>query len=91
MNYATVLKELILGSGMSFREVSRSLGKSGEWARNVSQEGRSPKLETVVDIADVCGYDVVIVNRDTGEEKRIEPSDGADGEWEKYGRDEMGA
>lgn len=61
-------------AGVSLAEISRRLGRSSEWARNVAQPTRSPSLATVANFADVCGVDVCLVDRKTGETiARIDP------------------
>lgn len=60
--------------GASMRGVSVALGKADTYVRNVSQPSRSPALATVVDVADVLGYDLVLVRRSDGTELgTIEP------------------
>lgn len=48
------------------QSVSRAMGKDPTWCRNTSRPGRSPELATVADVADVLGYDVAIVDRESG-------------------------
>lgn len=67
MDYSDVLSGLIHHAGISYGETSRRLGKSPNWALNSSAPGRNPKLSTVADVADVCGVDVKLVDRETGE------------------------
>jgi hypothetical protein len=62
-----VLGYLIKASGFSYGKVSRELGKSPEWARNSVVNHTRPLLATVADVADVCGVDVKLVDRGTGE------------------------
>lgn len=52
---------------MSGAAVSRELGRSDRWASVVGMPNRSPALATVADIADVLGFDVAIIDRETGE------------------------
>ena len=67
MQVDEVIKRLIERSGMSYRAASSALGKSANWAGVTAQPGRAPKLDTVADVADVVGCDVVIRDRVTGE------------------------
>lgn len=61
------IRELVDATpGASMRGVSAVLGRSSEYVRNVSQPTRSPALATVADVADVLGYDVVLVRRSDG-------------------------
>lgn len=60
--------------GASMRGVSVALGKADTYVRNVAQPSRSPALATVADVADVLGYDLVLVRRSDGTELgTIEP------------------
>lgn len=67
MNSKDVLEFLIRRSGLAYWKVSSALGKSPEWARNSSVNHTRPLLDTVADVADVCGVDVKLVDRETGE------------------------
>ena len=74
MQADSVIRALVERSGMSYRAMSAALGKSPNWAGVTAQRGRVPKLDTVAAVADACGYDVDIIERETGEELgRIEP------------------
>lgn len=52
--------------GASLRSVSRDLGHADTWARNVGAPGRSPALASVIEVADLCGYDLAVVRRSDG-------------------------
>lgn len=67
MQVDTVIRTLIDHCGMSDRAMSKAMGKVDSWARQTAAAGRAPKLDTVADVADVAGCDVVIVDRATGE------------------------
>lgn len=67
MRAEEALKVLISASGISGREVSRTLGKAETWASTSTRPGRNPALATVADVADVVGVDVVLIDRATGE------------------------
>ncbi len=66
MQVNTCIREMLNARSISPRRVSADLGRSPEYVRNVAAPGRSPALATVADIADVLGYDVVLVDRSTG-------------------------
>ena len=61
------IKHLIEHSDKSYRAVSAQLGKSPNWAGVTAQPGRDPKLSTVVDVADVAGVDVALIDRASGD------------------------
>lgn len=74
MQVDKVIREIVKRSSQTMRGVSLMLGKGQSWCKVVSLQGRSPALSTVVDIADVCGYDLIARCRETGEELIIDPS-----------------
>lgn len=49
------------------RGVSADLGKSPAYVRLIGKPGGSPELATVADVADVLGYDLAVIDRETGE------------------------
>lgn len=67
MRHDEVIGALIKRSGVGSSSISKALGKSESWARVTSMKGRKPALATVADVADVCGVDVKLVDRETGE------------------------
>lgn len=67
MQVNKVASRLITRSGLATNAVSSALGKSREWARQASRLDRIPRLDTIADIADVAGCDLVIVDRATGD------------------------
>ena len=83
MQVNTCIRELLDARAISPRRVSAELGRSSEYVRNVSMPTRSPALATVADVADVLGYDLVVRDRETGEDvgaieapRRLQSSDG---------------
>lgn len=66
MQINKLLRAIIERSGKSYRQVSAELGRSPNWAGAVSMPTRSPAMATVVDVADVAGCDVCIIDRKTG-------------------------
>lgn len=54
-------------AGVTLYELSRRLDRAPAWAGITSSPGRDPKASTIAAIADVCGCEVVIVDRQTGE------------------------
>ena len=60
------IRALARHSGASLYSISEDLGRSRSWAGMVA--GRDGvALATVADVADVCGVDVALVDRETGE------------------------
>lgn len=66
MQVNDVINCLINRSGMPAERLSLELGHSKSWASVVRRTTRTPRLDTVADVADVAGCDVVIVDRETG-------------------------
>lgn len=67
MQVDACIREMCKASGASMRSVSADLGKSPAYVRLAGRAGGSPALATVADVADVLGYDIAIVDRETGE------------------------
>lgn len=65
MQVKDVISALVAHSGQSARGISATLGKSPNWAAMAAQ--RTPRLDTLADVADLAGCDVVIIDRATGE------------------------
>ena len=67
MQVNDIVRTLLDHSGKSARGISRTLGKSDNWARLTAQNSRNPKIATICAIADLSGVDVCLVDRATGE------------------------
>lgn len=68
-----VLPELVGGSGKSMMSLSLALGRSRNYITQLIQQGSISQVDTVADVADVCGYDLVLRRRSDGEEMLIDP------------------
>ncbi|WP_428379566.1 helix-turn-helix domain-containing protein [Olsenella sp. Marseille-QA0557] len=74
MRIDRVILDVVEHSTMTGEQVSAALGKSRAFVSVAGGKGRSPRLDTVADVADVCGVDVVLIDRETGEKiGAIEP------------------
>ena len=73
MQVNEVLRFVISSCDLSYRQVSATLGKSPNWAGIVSMPSRTPSTATLADVADVCGYDLQLVRRDTGATVTVTP------------------
>lgn len=62
-----VIWGIVKHSPMTGEQASAALGKSRAYISVAGAGGRSPELATVASVADVCGVDVVLVDRATGE------------------------
>lgn len=59
-------------SGKSQRQISRDLGKVDTFISSMLSGGRTPGLQLMANVSDVCGYDLVLVNRSTGETIKLD-------------------
>lgn len=66
MQVDRLIRWIVEASPQSMQSVSRELGHEASWCRSVARAGRSPALATIADVADVLGYDVAIVDRESG-------------------------
>jgi len=73
MDARETLRYLIDQSGKPKTTISTDLGKSQGYINSYLTIGRAPGVDVLANIADVCGYDLVIVNRETGQTTRIDP------------------
>ena len=67
MQVDQVIKTIVKHSPMTGEQVSAALGKSRGYVSVIGLSGSSPELATVARVADVCGVDVVLIDRVTGE------------------------
>ena len=68
-----VLPELVKGSGRSMRTISVQMDRTSNYLAAVVQRKSIPKYDTMAEIADVCGYDLLLRRRDDGTEIIIDP------------------
>ena len=73
MQVNDVITFMVENSGATYNGASEVLGKSREYVRQAATTRRGPALATTADVADVCGYDVLIRERRTGSEAVITP------------------
>ena len=59
-------------SGKSQRQISRDLGKVDTFISSMLSGGRTPGLQLMANVADVCGYDLLLVDRTTGDTIKID-------------------
>ena len=56
--------------------VSKAMGGRGQQLDTMIRRGSAPRLDTAARIADVCGFDLCAINRETGERLTIDPPAG---------------
>lgn len=68
MKARQALYKIVESSGKSRIQVSSELGRSRNYITNYFVNDMNPGADTLAQIADVCGWDMVLRNRSTGEE-----------------------
>lgn len=64
---------IIRSSGISRSKVGLLMGKSDGYIHQTISRGSIPRADTLAEIADVCGYNLVLVKRDGSETIQIDP------------------
>lgn len=54
------LREMVAGSGMSAYRLSRTIGRSKSYVSTLLESGSMPGVETFVQLAHACGYEVEV-------------------------------
>ena len=67
MQVGACIRAMVRERGASMRGLSVDMGRSPDYVRVMGTPTRSPALATVAEIADALGYDVAIIDRETGE------------------------
>ena len=73
MDAHNVIRFLTEGSAISMRVASQRMGRKPTFLATIKFNGRIPKLNTMAEIANVYGYDLLLRNRADGQEILIEP------------------
>lgn len=60
-------------SGKSQRAISRELGKVDTFVSSMLAARRTPGMQLMADVCNVCNYDLVLVDRATGDTIKIDP------------------
>ena len=72
MDSREALRYVLSRSNKPKTTVSQELGKSAGYINTYVSMGKVPGLDTMASIANVCGYDLVLVDRSTGETIKID-------------------
>ena len=64
---------VVKSSGESLVSISQRLGRSNNYLSSHTARKSTPKADTLAEIVDACGYDLLMRNRETGEETIIDP------------------
>ena len=78
MDARKVIADVVADSGMSKYRVSLNLGRDRSFISSTVAQGKIPTIETMAEIGDVTGHDVIVRNRKTGREITIDPPDKSD-------------
>ena len=73
MDSSEVLRYVVNHSGKSQRAISIELGKVPTYISSTFTQRSIPTIETMANIANVCGYDLVLIKRSSNEQIRIDP------------------
>ena len=73
MQVNEVITFLVENGDQTYNGAAAALGRSREYVRQAATTRRGPALTTAADVADVCGYDLIIRDRRTGFEAIITP------------------
>lgn len=68
------IRAMLGASGKSQRGVSIELGRTHNWLNSTLGIAQDTKAGTLAAIAKVCGYELQLVNRDTGDVLTIDPT-----------------
>lgn len=63
MNAKEATAKMVDATGRSMREISAELGKHGNYIADFIRKSNSPRVDTFSRIADVCGYDLILLPR----------------------------
>ena len=72
MESKEALRYIIDQSGKPKTRISLELGKTSGYINAYLSIGRTPGVDVLASIADVCNYDLVLVDRSTGETIKID-------------------
>lgn len=67
---------LIEHAGLGKWSASRAMGRAGQYVDTLIRRGNVPSVDVAADLADVCGFDLCAINRETGERLTIDPPAG---------------
>ena len=73
MDVRKALRTVISNGGMPKATLSVSMGKAYTFINTTISRGSIPKTDTFAQIADACGYDLLLRQRSTNDEIIIDP------------------
>ena len=78
MDALQALREIVDGSGLTHRQIARRLGRYDSFVSQTLSRSATPQLDTLIDVAHTCGYDLMLVPRDGGKAISIGDDDADD-------------
>lgn len=73
MELPKVLPAIVARSGKSMQSISTHMGRSRTYVANVINRNKDYHVSTLSEIADVCGYDLMLCKRDGTDSITIDP------------------
>lgn len=64
MDATSAIRQMLATSGLSARAASTALGREISFLPTIFKRNSSPRVDTFAAIADVCGYDLILMPRD---------------------------
>lgn len=78
MDAHDVIRFLTENGAISMRVASQTMGRFPTYLATARQRGLAPQIDTMAEIADVYGYDLLLRNRADGTETKIDPPERAE-------------
>ena len=76
MQVKDALNSVIEESGRTKYSVSRDLGRGRNYVYKMFDRGSNPAYETILSIANLCGYDLALIKRDGSRTILLDPPKG---------------
>ena len=77
MQTLDAIRRMCETSGQGITEVSRAIGRTRAFLSNMLTRGNNPRIDTLINIAQACGYKVVLEGQ--GERIELAPTPETDG------------
>lgn len=76
MQTLEAIRHMCEASGQKIAEVSKAIGRFRAFLSNMLTRGNNPRMDTLISIADACGYKVVLEGQ--GERIELAPTSGSE-------------
>ena len=64
MDATSAIRQMLATSGLSARAASSMMGRAETFIKTILRRNSSSRVDTLAAIADVCGYDLILMPRD---------------------------